>query len=137
MMRLDWLNRTLDNERDGMSTYGARPRSANWTTSVARSRIEPRVFLSLTVSVTVSEVFLGFLAMVCLGGRFLGIHNQYICPKILGGFFDFPAAVIQLSIGHSGFAFCDVNQSAVELLPGAIAVIFDRGDRSRHFAQVT
>src|ERR1051326_3078101 len=62
MMRLDRLNRTLDNERDGMSTYGARPRSANRTTSVARSRIDPRVFLSLVVSVTVS-LFLVFLAI--------------------------------------------------------------------------
>ena len=63
-MRLDWLNRTLDSDRDGMSTYGARPRSADCTTPSAKSRIEPSVFLSLEVSVTVSEVFLVFLAMM-------------------------------------------------------------------------
>src|SRR5262245_51670442 len=32
-----------------MSTYGARPRSAAWTTPSARLRMEPRVFLSLEV----------------------------------------------------------------------------------------
>src|SRR5438105_11633443 len=99
MMRRDWLNRTFDSDREGISTYGGRPRSANSTTSDARSRIDPSVFLSFEVSVTFSDVFFVFLAIV------FRVHDNDVLTEILGCLFDLFAAVIHLSIGHSRFLF--------------------------------
>src|SRR5262245_62823744 len=104
MIRLDWLNRTLDSDRDGISTYGARPRSADCTTASARLRIEPRVFLSLAVSVAVSAVFLVFLAMVLRLGLGLRchpvwIHDQNVLSKIFFRRRLLLAALVQSSIG--------------------------------------
>src|SRR3954463_14447694 len=112
MMRLDLLNRTLERDRDGMSTYGGRPRSANWTTSSARPRIEPSVFLSFTVSVAVSEGFFVFLAIV-----FFLIDDQYVVAEFLCRLFYFFAAIVELSVGGCGSFFGNVHQSSVQFFP--------------------
>src|SRR5215471_14979080 len=90
-MRFDWLNRTFDNDRDGISTYGARPRSADWMTVSARSRMEPRVFLSFVERVVLSDVDFAFLAMIlrswfrrCVAGSFFRVDDQHILAKFLG-----------------------------------------------------
>src|SRR5215475_12102864 len=94
-MRFDGLNRTFDNDRDGISTYGARPRSADWTTPSARSRIEPRVFLSLVERLLVAGVDFVFLAIVLrswfgrrrFAGNFFRVDDQHILVKFFGGVF--------------------------------------------------
>src|SRR5215813_9540560 len=103
-MRFDELNRTFDNDRDGISTYGARPRSADWMTLSARSRIEPRVFLSFVERFGVPDVDFVFLAMILRGWfrrwRFAGslfrVDDQHILAKLLGSIFTLFPLVIQL-----------------------------------------
>src|SRR5215469_14683158 len=101
-MRFDRLNRTFDNDRDGISTYGARPRSADWRTVSARSRIEPRVFLSFVERFGLSEVDFAFLAIILRSwfrravspGSFSRVDDQDILAKLLGSVFTlFPVAV--------------------------------------------
>src|SRR5215472_18187801 len=103
-MRFDRLNRTFDNDRDGISTYGARPRSADWMTISARSRIEPRVFLSFVERFGVSEVDFVFFAILLrswfrrchFAWSFFRVDDQHILAKFLGiGFRVFPF-VLQL-----------------------------------------
>src|SRR5438105_4527799 len=121
MMRLDWLNLTFDSERDGMSTYGARPRSTDFTTSSARSRIEPSVFLSFAVSVTLSEGFFVFLAIL----RFLRIHDDHIVAELFLRLRDCAAALVEFRVGHSGFAFRDVREAAIDVFPAPVAATCD------------
>jgi len=66
-MRFDRLNRTFDNDRDGISTCGARPRSADWITESARLRIEPRVFLSFAERFAVSADLIEQTPFLLLG----------------------------------------------------------------------
>src|SRR5215467_4626788 len=99
-MRFDWLNRTFDNDRDGISTYGARPRSADWMTESARLRIEPRVFLSFVERFGVAEVDFVFFAIIlrswlrrcCFAGSFFRVDDQHIHACFLGSIFTrFPS----------------------------------------------
>src|SRR5579884_3204421 len=114
MMRLDWLNFTFDKEREGMSTNGARPRSAELTTESARSRMDPIVFLSLFGSADFSELVFFGLA-ICFVCRFLWIHDQHVFTEVLHLGFDF-LPFNQLRVGNSGLAFGDIDQPAVQVL---------------------
>ena len=116
-MRFDWLNRTFDNDRDGISTCGARPRSADWTTVSARLRIEPRVFLSFVERFAVSEVDLVFLAIVLrssvrrwrLAGSFFRVDDQHILAKFLGSVFTLFPLVVQLRIRNGRLTFRNIK----------------------------
>ena len=121
-MRFDWLNRTFDNDRDGILTYGVRPRSADWTTVSARLRIEPRVFLSFVERFAVSAVDLVFLAIVLCGslrrwrfvdGSFFRVDDQHILAKFLGSVFTLFRVVVRLCIRNGRLAFRDIHQAAV------------------------
>src|SRR5512141_464627 len=99
-MRFERLNRTFDNDRDGISTYGARPRSADWMMVSARTRIEPRVFLSFVERFGVTEVNFVFLAIILLfwfrrfrlAGSSFRVDDQHILAKFLGRVFTrFPS----------------------------------------------
>src|SRR5262245_31340236 len=122
-MRFAWLNRTFDKDRDGISTYGARPRSADWTTVSARLRIEPRVFLSFVDRFAVSEVDLVFLAMVFRGSvrrwRFAGslfrVDDQDILAKFLVGVFTPCPPIVRLRIRNGRLAFGDIHQPAIQI----------------------
>src|SRR5262245_9335832 len=115
-MRFDWLNRTFDNDRDGIFTYGVRPRSADWMTVSAKSRIEPRVFLSFE-RFAGSEVDFIFLAIVLrssfrrwrFAGSFLRVDDQHILAKFLGSVFTLFPSVVQLRIRNGRLAFRDIN----------------------------
>src|SRR5215467_1614793 len=143
-MRFDWLNRTFDNDRDGISTYGARPRPADWTTVSARSRIEPRVFLSFAERFGLSEVDFVFLAIVLRswvrGCRFVGsffrADDQHILAKLLGSTFTLFPFVVQLRICNGRLTFRDINQPAIQILSRAIAIILDCGDGMRHLTKI-
>src|SRR6516225_8893242 len=105
-MRFDLLNRTFDNDRDGISTYGARPRSADWMTISARLRIDPRVFLSFVERFGLSEVDFAFLVIILRSwfrrcrfvGSFFRIDDQHILAKFLGSVFTLVPFVVQLRI---------------------------------------
>src|SRR6185295_2161035 len=102
-MRFDRLNRTFDNDRDGMSTYGARPRSADWMTVSARLRIEPRVFLSFVERFGLSEVDFAFLAIILRSwfrrcrfvGSFFQVDDQHILARFLGRVYTPVPIVVQ------------------------------------------
>src|SRR5262245_21484991 len=110
-MRFDRLNRTFDNDRAGMSTYGARPRSADWMTLSARSRIEPRVFRSFVERFGVAEVDFVFLAIILrswfrrrrFAGSFFRVDDQHILAKFLGSVFTLFSFVDQLRICNGRF----------------------------------
>src|SRR5215467_6202970 len=112
-MRFDWLNRTFDNDRDGISTYGARPRSADWMTVSASPRIEPRVFLSFVERFGVAEVDFVFLAIVLLSGfrrcRFAGsffrVDDQDTLAKLLGSLFTLLPFAVRLGIRNGRLPF--------------------------------
>ena len=116
-MRFDWLNRTFDNDRDGIFTYGARPRSADWMTLSARLRIEPRVFLSFVERFGMSEVDFAFLAIILrswfrrcrFAGTFFRVDDQHILAKFLGSVFTLFPSVVQLRIRNGRLAFRDIN----------------------------
>src|SRR5215471_19670045 len=135
-MRFDWLNRTFDNDRDGISTYGARPRSADWMTVSARSRIEPRVFLSFVDRFGLSEVDFVFVAIILrswfrrcrFAGSFFRVDDQHILAKLLASVFTLFAFFVQLRIRNGRFSFRDINQPAIQILSWTIGVILDRGD---------
>src|SRR5262250_451660 len=143
-MGFNWLNRTVDNDRDGISTYGARPRSADWMTVSARSRIEPRVFLSFVVRFGVPEVDLVFLAIILrswfrrrrFAGSFFRVDDQHILAKFLGRVFTLFPFVVQLRIRNGRFAFCDINQPAIQILSRSIAVILDCGGGMCHLTKI-
>src|SRR5262245_20485055 len=143
-MRFDWLNRTFDNDRDGISTYGARPRSADWTTVSARLRIEPRVFLSFVERFAVSEVDLVFLAMVLLrpvrrwrfGGSFLRVDDQHILAKFLGSVFTVFPVFVHLRVCNGRLTFRDIHQPAIQILSRAITVFLDCGDGMCHLTKI-
>src|SRR5436190_4674580 len=116
-MRFERLKRTFDNDRDGISTYGARPRSADWTTVSARLRIEPRVFLSFVERFAVSEVDLVFLAIVLrslvrrwrFAESLFRVDDQDILAKFPGGVFALFLLVVQLRIRDGRLAFRDIH----------------------------
>ena len=116
-MRFDRLNRTFDNDRDGISTYGARPRSADWMTVSARPRIEPRVFLSFGERFGLSEVDFAFLAIILrswfrrcrFAGNLFRVDDQHILAKLLGTVFTLFPFVLQLRIRNGRLTFRDVN----------------------------
>src|SRR5215470_14822974 len=143
-MRFDWLNRTFDNDRDGISTYGARPRPADWTTVSARSRIEPRVFLSFVERFGLSEVDFVFLAIILrswfrrcrFAGSFFRVDDQHILAKLLGSVFTLFPFVVQLRIRNGRLTFRDINQPAIKILSRAIAVILDCGDGMCHLTKI-
>src|SRR5215470_10078225 len=144
-MRFDWLNRTFDNDRDGISTYGPRPRSADWMTVSARSRIEPRVFLSFVERFGVAEVDFVFLAIILgswfrrcrFAGSFFGVDDQHILAKFLGSVFTLFPFAIQFCIRNGRLAFRDVNQPAIEILSRPVAVILDCGHRMCHLTKIS
>src|SRR5215470_8254042 len=143
-MRFDWLNRTFDNDRDGIFTYGARPRSADWMTVSARSRIEPRVFLSFVERFGLSEVDSVFLAIILrswfrrrrFAGSFFRVDDQHILAKFLGSVFTLLPSVVQLRIRNGRLTFRDINQPAIQILSRAIAVILDCGDGMCHLTKI-
>ena len=116
-MRFERLKRTFDNDRDGISTYGARPRSADWTTVSARLRIEPRVFLSFVERFAVSEVDLVFLAIVLrslvrrwrFAESLFRVDDQDILAKFPGGVFTLFHVVVQLRIRDGRLSFRDIH----------------------------
>src|SRR5689334_6953254 len=120
-MRFDWLNLTFDNDRDGISTYGARPLSADWTTLSARPRIEPRVFLSLDERLGVAEVDLVFFVMMLLSrfsrGRFAGsffrVDDQHALAKLLGSGFPWLSFAVHLRICNGRLPFRHIKQPAI------------------------
>src|SRR5215471_18197790 len=108
-MRFDLLKRTFDNDRDGTSTYGARPRSADWMTVSARPRIEPRVFVSFVERFGLPEVGFAFLAII-LGswfrrwrffGSFFRVDDHHILAEFFGSAFTRFSFVVQLRIRNS------------------------------------
>src|SRR6516164_4479146 len=143
-MRFDRLNRTFDNDRDGISTYGARPRSADWMTVSARPRIDPRVFLSLVERFGVSEVDFVFLAIILRSWfrwcRFAGssfrVDDQHIVAKFLGSVFTLFPVVVQSRIRNGRLTFRDINQPAIQILSRAIAIILDCGDGMCHLTKI-
>src|SRR5678816_682104 len=98
----------------------------------ARPPIEPRVFLSLSVSVTPSAAFFTFLAMLFL----LRIDDQDILPEILLGFFDLLTPVIKARVRDCGPAFGKIHKLPVEFLRGTIIIFLDRRDGPCHLSQV-
>ena len=143
-MRFDGLNRTFDNDRDGISTCGARPRFAHWMTVSARSRIEPRVFLSFVERVGVSDVDFVFLAIILrswfgrcrfAGGSFR-VDDQHILAKFLGSVFTLFPFVVQSRIRNGRLTFRDINQPAIQILSRAIAIILDCGDGMCHLTKI-
>src|SRR5215472_8627241 len=143
-MRFDRLNRTFDNDRDGIFTYGARPRSADWMTVSARSRIEPRVFRSFVERFGVSEVDFVFLAIILrswfrryrFSGSFFRVDDQHILAKFLGIVFTLFPFGVQLRIRHGRLTFRDINQPAIQILSRAIAVVLDCGDGMCHLTKI-
>src|SRR5262245_5753441 len=104
-----------------MSTYGARPRSADWTTVSARPRIEPRVFLSFVERFGLAEVDFVFLAIFLLSWfrrcrfarSFFRVEDQHILAKFFGSVFTLLSFVVQLGIRHGRLPFRDINQPAI------------------------
>jgi len=111
------LNRTFDNDRNGISTYGARPRSADWMTVSAKSRIELRVFLSFVERLGLSEVDFAFLAIILrswfrrcrFAGSFFRVDDQDILAKLLGSVFTLFPFAVQLRIRNGRLTFRDIN----------------------------
>src|SRR5262249_2948704 len=103
--------------RDGISTNGARPRSAAWTTSSASPRIDPSVFLSFAVSVTLSNALLVFFAILL-------IHDQNILAKIFHFRFDLQSPGIETRVRFSGFTLGHMQQTSIEILLRPLAKVF-------------
>src|SRR5262245_50205013 len=118
MIFFELLNRTFERDRDGTSTYGARPLSAHRTTPSAKSRIDPRVFLSFGVRVTLLDAFFVFFAMTVQNQpvtrglllnfvllsttQFVLINDQNIFTKVGFDGIHLLAAIIQHGVGFRG-----------------------------------
>src|SRR5689334_4842731 len=127
-----------------MSTYGARPRSADWITVSASPRIEPRVFLSFVDRFGVAEVDFVFFAII-LGSRFrrfrfaesfVRVDDEHVVAKFLGSVISLLPLAVYLSIRNGGLAFRDINQPAIKILSRPVAEILDSGDRMCHLTKI-
>src|SRR5262249_14918721 len=122
-MRFDWLNLTFDNDLDGISTYGARPRSADWMTVSARPRIEPRVFLSFVELFGMAAANFVFFAMIllgrfgrfCFGGSRFRIDDQHILAKFLGRSFTLLRVAVQLRVRNGRLLLRNIHQPAIQI----------------------
>src|SRR5688572_22458271 len=93
-------------------------------------RMDPSVFLSLTVSVTLSEALFVFLAI-------LFFHDQYILSELFGSRFDLRVARFQQQVGLRCLALCNLQKPVVQILLRTFTVVLDRRNGCCNLAEIS